>query len=352
MTSVLDEIISTEIERSKIVYDPRRGYGRVVGQPGELEADFELETPPGVIRLIKHPRLGIGRVVRKGSQEFEDRELEIVGADTRTLVADTRTVPFRWICSLDLVYDDPDNPANEIRFSGSGTLVSPNHVLTAGHNLFGDTEGTSGTRKKLQARRVRVTPAQNGPGSAPFGSASSVSLHYPNEWKNSADDNFDYGLIKLNTSIGSKKFASLGNRPLGWWGDKANGAGTRIVPVIDPPSKMKGALINISGYPGDKCDKLPKVGSATAAQLAACPSGAAASRQWHCTGTCSTPVVPRKTGVMHYTNDTFAGHSGSPVWLRWQTVRWLIGIHTGGVGGANEGVRMTKAIWDQVKAWM
>jgi V8-like Glu-specific endopeptidase len=355
MATLLDEIISQEIERGVItkglVRHPRLGYGRVIGQPGEFESDSEFETPT-TIGTIRHPRLGIGRVVRKGARELEDRELEIFGDDTRHLVSNTKEVPFRWVCNLDLVYDDPDNPANELHFAGSGTLVSPNHVLTAGHNLFGDTEGTAGTHQDLEVRRIRVTPAKNGPGSAPFGAFNAASWKFHDNWKNSADDNFDFGLIRIDGSPGSTKFASLGNRPLGWWGDKANGVGTRIVPVIDPPSKMKGALINIAGYPGDKCDKLPKVGSATVAQLAACVVDGQASRQWHCTGTCTTPVVPGKTGVMHYTNDTKGGQSGSPVWLRWQTVRWLIAIHTGAVASSNEGVRMTQAVWDQVKAWM
>jgi len=57
---------------------------------------------------------------------------------------------------------------------------------------------------------------------------------------------------------------------------------------------------------------------------------------------------------MRYSNDTFGGHSGSPVWLRWQTTRWLIAVHHAGSGGGgyNEGVRVTPELWNQVRAWM
>ena len=54
-----------------------------------------------------------------------------------------------------------------------------------------------------------------------------------------------------------------------------------------------------------------------------------------------------------YALDTFGGHSGSPVWLRWQGVRTLVAVHTqnGGGRGFNRGVRISADVLANVKAW-
>ena len=54
------------------------------------------------------------------------------------------------------------------------------------------------------------------------------------------------------------------------------------------------------------------------------------------------------------------GHSGGPVWLNWQGYRSLVAVHTGGFPRptapfdiiANEGVRITAPLLQQLRAWM
>jgi len=132
MSTILDEILSGEAdqEAEASIQHPRLGYGRIVGEPGEMETmetdelGYEFEGGGGGAGLIKHPRLGIGRVVSRGAaHELEDQEAEIIGADTRNLVSATTAVPYRWICCLDLYFPDPDNSSKELFFRGSGTLV-------------------------------------------------------------------------------------------------------------------------------------------------------------------------------------------------------------------------------------
>jgi V8-like Glu-specific endopeptidase len=109
----------------------------------------------------KQQALGAGEIVRKASVGRElDGELEIIGTDDRVAVLNTLAAPFRFICALDLYSPDPDDPANLIRFRGSGTLISPRHVLTAGHRLLTFVKGSAGTRKRAKVSAIRVAPGR------------------------------------------------------------------------------------------------------------------------------------------------------------------------------------------------
>jgi len=172
------------------------------------------------------------------------------------------------------------------------------------------------------------------------------------QWKSSQNPEFDYGLITLRDSIGTTKTSALRNRPLGFWGSKEFGAGTRIIPL--DPSELQNKPVNISGYPADKCGTQPSVGGATDPQLAACPINTWASNQWRSYGKvlgASPSTTPLR---IRYDMDTFGGHSGSPVWLRRQDFRNLIAIHRAGsgIGVFNEGVRITQSLWADVRSWM
>ena len=159
----------------------------------------------------------------------------------------------------------------------------------------------------------------------------------------------------MRQAIGDQKFSVLGNQPLGYWGSSARGFGTRINPR--EPSTFQNVKVNLCGYPGDKCRSRPRVGSATAAQIAACPTDAWASAQWNAYDRVSNARPSAAPRLMFYQMDTFGGHSGSPVWLRWQSFRNLIGIHTGarfsGTAGVfNRGVRITSELMATVRSWM
>lgn len=302
--------------------------------------------------------------------DAQHAELEVRGEDTRENVADTDVVPFRWICSLDLRFDDPDAPGtNEMRDRATGVLIGPSHVLTAAHALYRKVNGSK-HKKSVNAgpREIWVRPGQNGPKTAPYGVAQAVHLSLLQDWKDGVDDDdtkwqFDYGLIHLERPIANEKFYAIGNQPMGFWGSKMAGRGSRIVPLINP-DKLNGEIVNVAGYSGRKCDRLPAVGHATHAQMAACPLEARASTQWHSTGTCVRAKAPRMSEAMLYTNDTYGGMSGAPVWLRYDKVRWLVGIHSGFVripdkngniqtgNVLNRGVRITPQVWRNVLEWM
>ncbi len=323
---------------SEIATHPQLGVGRRV--PRHTIAE-EFETPVTAF----HPILGKGRRIPR-TAELES-ELEIIGVDERVQVLNTTEAPFRWICSLDLLFPDPDDPSSYISFSGSGTLIGPRHVLTAGHCLYSRVFGSAGTPAVVEVARVRAAPGRNGTQS-PLGSATSTSVRYADNWRASRDFRFDYGLIALNENIGSKRMAALGNKVLGHWGSSSDGSNTRINPK--DRDTLQGITVNISGYPGDK------------------PYGA----QWRSYDRVTNARPAAGLQLIYYTLDTCGGHSGSPVWVRWQEFRNLIAIHTGpcilgadcqDVSGircfpdtqprsSNRGIFITTSVLNDVKRWM
>jgi V8-like Glu-specific endopeptidase len=284
-------------------------------------------------------------------------EAQLIGGDDRRLVLDTEAIPYRWICCLDLYFrdfSDPDNPDGTITKRGTGTLVGPRHVLTAAHNLYDQVPG-SGTRARQRVRAVRVTPGLNdvdeqGDRLAPFGWSYSSVVRYSDRWRSSRDEEFDYGLVILRQPIGSVAQEALGGRPLGFWGGGRDG--TRIRPR--PASALRGALINISGYPMGKCGSQPPTGSFDEVEMRSCPLNRRASTQWRVSGTVlGFSAVPARR-EFHHSADSWWGYSGSPVWLRWRGVRNLVGILTGEneQGVSNRAVRITDAVMRDVRSWM
>jgi V8-like Glu-specific endopeptidase len=237
-------------------------------------------------------------------------------------------VPFRWVCSLDLFFPDPDN--------------------AAGHCLFSSVKGTAGTTQRVAVSVVSVAPGRRSDANRPLGSTAMQSFQVATKWRASLDPLFDYGLIELRDPIGSQNKSALGNKPLGYWGSPTNGAGTVITPLSQATLNTK--PVNISGYPGDK------------------PTGT----QWRAFGNIVNTSPAAGSELIYYNLDTCGGHSGGPIWLRTGDTRNLVAIHTGAcllgsdctvVAGtpcfpdrtrrsSNRGVRMTTAVLTDIRNWM
>ncbi len=217
----------------------------------------------------------------------------VIGTDDRVRISPANTYPWRVHCSLQIT------AADDSMWIGTGWLVGPRLVVTAGHCIY--------IRSNIPARngwvkRVVVMPGRDGT-SLPFGSTVSTNFRTVNAWANSGNHEYDYGAILLNTPIGNAT---------GWLG-------------YGNWSNLDGVVGNISGYPGDK------------------PAGT----QWYH----SRPITSATDRKVHYTIDTAGGQSGSAVYRVLNGNRYGFAIHAYGGATSNSGTRINSAVLNNINTW-
>jgi V8-like Glu-specific endopeptidase len=257
--------------------------------------------------------------------ELRATEYEVVGPvdDRRRISANITRVPFRHICRIEMSL--PDSNGNWVGWIGSGTLVGPNKILTAAHNLFD-------RQYNVHARNLRIVPAKNGPGTGarqePYGAVGAARLNVPTAYRAAASSPAtvqanDYGVVTLDRQIHIRRprHASLGTEPLGWW--------RRLRAPSD--QLLRSLQVNTAGYPGDR---------------------GGGNYQYF-----DYDRVAGATGdLLRYVNDTFRGQSGSPVWVMWQGYHALIAVHTSGFRPPqppqNSGVRLNTTNLNLIRSWL
>lgn len=267
-------------------------------------------------------------------------EYEVIDPDERARVHDTLPVPYRWICSLDVIRGSTYS-------RGSGLLVGPRHVLTAAHNIY-DSRGA-------QPDSVHVVPARN-LAAQPFGRYKAAAFTTTSRYitRPVAGSRFDFALVTLDTDVSAMRFRSIGGAPLGFWSSPTAGHQTDLQPV--DAAFLSGRPVVVCGYPGDMCDGRrcdPAKGWKREQQ---------ANTMWSHFGSASfTAGLP---GTILYTADTARGQSGSPVWIRFTSGRRaLVGVHVNAHRvvdaatdrervTANRGVFLDRDTLALVRGWM
>lgn len=273
-------------------------------------ADFMVQTNNGG-RLESVPGFNSSRVI---AQQFHRRPLpprlrqehlgdssnlefafpqNTIGKDDRVPVPSASALPWRCICQLVIegLYDQ--------QVLGTGWLVGPRTVITAGHNLY--------SFKKLNwATSVYVIPGREGD-IAPFNYYQSTRFEVHEGWGNSGKEVQDIGVIWLGSPVGQR---------LGWFG---------IASYSD--DQFSDLIVNTAGYPSDK-----RLGT-----------------QWFNAGRIDS--VDKYT--LRYGLDTEAGQSGSPVFeLDSDNRRIAHAIHAYGGHNSNLGIRITNEIYDLISSWI
>lgn len=187
----------------------------------------------------------------------------------------------------------------------TGWLIGKNTVATAGHCVA---QGGSG--KFYPPSSYRFYAGKNG-SSSPYGSCTAKTLYTNTTWISQAKDDYDWGLIKLNCTVGNT---------VGWFGFFSTTNSLLNEPTV------------ISGYPGDK-----------------------PLTQWESID----KVRVNQPKRLFYKNDTYGGMSGSPVWADRppgapfaQNGAYAMGVHAYGIyNGApfsthNHGTRIDKSVFD------
>ena len=215
----------------------------------------------------------------------------ICEADDRTLITNTKEFPFRATCSLLISFSGN-------QYVGTGWLISPDTVATAGHCVYWhDLGGWADT--------IKVMPGRNG-NQLPFGSEISNKFYSVSGWTKNKDPEYDYGAIKLPSGL-------LG-REVGYFGFQNQ-----------PDFILNSSRLNNVGYPADK------------------PAGTS----WFNAGR-ATQVKPR---FIYYMIDTYGGQSGSSVYIRTSGGSTIsVGVHSYG-GCPNKARRIDEQAYTNYKEW-
>ncbi len=218
----------------------------------------------------------------------------VCGTDERLRV-DTTAEPFDSICFMTLELSNGSHARGTGFYVELGT--SRGVLLTAAHCLYD-------TRKNEYIKEVRIARGRSGE-EMPFGMQTfeSSAFRVPEDWKTSAAQYADYGIVLLD-----------GPNPT---------AGFKLYAAED--EELEKAGITTAGYPADKNGFY----------------------MWMDRG----PVSSVNSGKIFYNEDTFGGQSGSPVWLQSPAVGLAcVGVHSYG-GCPNSATRLTKHVIDQIKKW-
>lgn len=212
----------------------------------------------------------------------------VIEPDTRVAVLSTTQFPARAIVQILFRGDDGFDHLC------SGSMISADLVLTAGHCVH------SGTNGGELYTNFRVVPGRN-VRMAPFGTCGVRKAYVLNGWIQSDTDlegrYYDMGALRLDCSVGDVT---------GW-------LGLRALDDIE-----LGIETTVQGYAAD----VPPFG-----------------RQW--TSTDQARLIWSLKGF--YENDTYGGTSGSPVFAG-DDLSTLVGIHTNGLHG-------TEKPWSELNAF-
>ena len=225
----------------------------------------------------------------------------VFGVDNRTQITNTTDYPWSSIARIEVQF------SNGTGGFGSGAMISPYHILTAGHVVHDASAGGWATD-------IDVFLAQDGSEQF-YGEADWTYLRSYTGWTNSQSQDHDWALITLDRNIGNFT---------GWLGYewRSNSA------------DYNGMTVNTAGYPGDLSFNAQDMYFA------------------------SGPVAFADTHQLYYngTMDTFGGQSGSPVWRYNSSTgeRYINAVHAYGNGGNgyNEGTRITQTKFNSLQNWI
>jgi glutamyl endopeptidase len=283
--------------------------------------------PSGKSRLITGmPGLGATgmspvatQILRSGKASAEEVKAvgseSIVGLDDRTRIFDTNMAPWRMICAIRSYWGT--------RLSvGTGALIGPNILLTAGHVVF--------PRDKRSAPdEIEIIPALNG-GQRPYGTVKATQVWIHPRWQQGFELQSDVAAIELDKAIGHE---------LGWFGLASR-----------TPEELRFEWAHVTGYPGEKQEAPAAPGGRETAPVVA-------AQLWHH----AAPVLNVLTNRIFYAADTTPGQSGAPIYTydpSQSPVPVIVGVHAYGkastpvaVGNANSGAWVDPELFDLISAW-
>ena len=244
---------------------------------------------PSESKMLGRPFQGLSVPKRASDGDAGTRAVFVDGVG-RLEVIDPHADPFGRICLLN--FQTPHTPAGMIGI-GTGWLIAPTVVITAGHCVY---DGGWNTK-------MTVFPGIDDSDSSPV-SARAIRMEAVDGWTNSSADNCDFGAIFLDRPLTTGKF------------DFAEFSETDLEQMV----------VNVAGYPSDRPQRT----------------------MWMQSGR----MLDADDAFLYYKMDTHGGQSGCPVIL-WEDGNdfTVVGIHTGNIGTANRAVRINSDVFNQLMSW-
>jgi V8-like Glu-specific endopeptidase len=218
-----------------------------------------------------------------------------LGRDDRLPVKNVNKFPYSAICLLTCV---PRH--GRYRYQGTGWLVGPRLLFTAGHNLHSLQDGG-------YMATVYVYPARNG---SQFGhkvTAQANHLRTTTVWEQSNPNGsaFDIGAIVLPEPVDVNTFGYFGYQ-------------------VFPAAEAKGRDVMVAGYPGGKSETM-----------------------WYHQRT----VIGTRRNQLVYDADTSEGQSGAPVMTQYNGEWISIGIHNYGDAAGNIATWINNDVIGLLEEW-
>lgn len=214
----------------------------------------------------------------------------IIGKDDRVRISNPSSQhPYRAICRIVTYWDkNKDGKIDSTVGVATGFLEGPSAVVSNGHVIYD-------ANLKMWCKYAEVTFAQDGSGSAPYGTIRSTTIHTSSAWINSGDFNQDWSVIEIASPIGNRT---------GWFG-KMWTSGT-----------LNNTSVNLTGYPGDKPQTM-----------------------WRSPG----KIVNTHSAWVDFDCDMVSGSSGSPIY---NSSNQIVAINSAEGGALNGGVRITEWLYN------
>ncbi len=278
----------------QIVYkhNPTRGPR---GESASLSKSYIGELLPG-IEPIHLESLETTPLMTEGYFRPESvQAVEVFGQDGREQVdpAHVQSYPLNMIAQLEYV------AANNKTMVGTGWLIHPRILVTAGHCVWDKNAGNFWVRS-MRVHFGRV-------GNSFQAVRNAVNFSSVTQWtQGSPDPRYDFGAVFLDEPV-----------DLGWFGTWS----------LKDSDLIKGVMANVVGYPGDKYPNMYGHGELLS----------------------QSRLDPQ---VLYYTIDTKGGQSGAPVIVVDSSKQpFVVGIHNNYVGSGNAATRINSAVEAVFKQW-
>ncbi len=231
----------------------------------------------------------------------------VVGRDDRQQVTNTQQAPWNRIAFLTL------RSANGKLGGGSGALINPYHILTAGHVVYDKASGGWADPKSIDVNLGQNVTDRY------YGTAKATQIRSFKKWTSQGDPGYDMAVITLDRNIGNFT---------GWFNYRA-----------ESNAALNRAIVNLAGYPDDKAENFPS-------KIA----GVLSAPMYTASGRIRTVTANR----LIYDNaiDTDSGESGAPVWKYVRGDRQIVGVHTNGDPKGNFGSRLTPDKFNAIQSWL